>query len=112
MPETLTFTDADQGTSRPAALGQSVTVRLKENPTTGYLWKFQADPGSAIEVLDSDYLSSGNLPGAGGTREFHLRTKKAGSVQLHLTLLRSWEGEGSAVERRDFTLEVSPGASD
>ena len=107
MPETLTLTDADQGASRSAVVGQDVMIRLAENPTTGYRWTLEADPATAVDVLDSPYTPGGSAPGAAGTREFHLRTKAPGSVRLHLKLLRSWQGGGSAVESREFVLQIA-----
>ena len=108
MPETMTLTDADQGASHAVAVGQSVTIRLGENPTTGYRWTLDADPASAVESLGSEYTSGGTAPGAAGTREFQLRAKAPGTVHLHLKLSRSWQGGGSPVESREFTLQVAP----
>lgn len=108
MEQTLLLTVADEGSSREAKVGQPVTLRLEENPTTGYRWSLSAEPASAVEMLDSPYTPGGTAPGAGGMREFHLRTLAPANVHLHLKLWREWQGEGSAVERREFVLQVTP----
>ena len=109
MSQTLVLTEADQGVSRVAAVGQDVTVRLGENPTTGYRWALTAEPAEAVEVSGSEYAPGGSAPGAAGEREFHLGLKGAGTVRLHLKLWREWQGDGSVVERREFLLQVGPG---
>jgi inhibitor of cysteine peptidase len=108
MPETLILTEANQGATSPVAVGQDVTIRLGENPTTGYRWTLEADPQDGIEVVGSEYAPAGVAPGAAGTREFHLRVKAAGSIHLYLKLVRSWESQGSAVDHHEFTLQVVP----
>jgi inhibitor of cysteine peptidase len=93
---------------RPRALevtaGDTITLRLSENPTTGYRW-FWAVTGAAIEA-SYDEFSAGpaSRPGAGGERVIVLRAVAAGRASVLLRLARAWEG-ASAVQA--WAVEVT-----
>lgn len=107
MPETITLTAADAGVSRGAVVGQNVVLQLNENPTTGYRWALDATPPNAIENLASEYLATpGGAIGGGGKRKFSFTTKAPGDIHLRLKLWREWQGEDSATQRYEFTLQV------
>lgn len=107
MPETITLTAADAGVSRDAVVGQNVVLQLNENPTTGYRWALDAKPPNAIENLASEYLATpGGAIGGGGKRKFSFTTKAPGDIHLRLKLWREWQGEDSATQRYEFTLQV------
>ena len=63
MPQTLVLTEADQNSTRTAAVGQNVTIQLAENPTTGYVWALTAEPAKAADVTGSEYALSGRCSG-------------------------------------------------
>jgi len=69
-----------------------ITVKLKENPTTGYHWNLTVSPGLA--VVNDTYISSdptGKLMGAGGTRIWDLTASGTGTQTIHAVYRRSWE---------------------
>ena len=87
--------------------GDRITVRLNENPSTGYQWS-AAPTGEILELASSEVLPGPTTsPGAGGARVIVLRSARAGHGQVHFTLARSWQRE-APIDR--WTLEVDVGA--
>jgi len=100
------FTAPACGNSIDVEAGQVFAVELKENPTTGYRWEFEASPG--LEVVSSSYiLNPGGGAGGGGVRRVLLRADRQGEFALHGKLLRSWLGDSSTITRCDITVRAS-----
>lgn len=69
-----------------------ITVKLNEDPTTGYQWNLTASPG--LTVTTDTFVSSGSsgkLVGAGGTRSRDLTASGTGMHTIHAVYRRSWE---------------------
>jgi inhibitor of cysteine peptidase len=97
---------SDAGTSRPVRLGGLVTVRLPENPTTGYRW--QPDPDDVrLKLVDDSFDGAGLPRGAGGDRVLVFEAVLPGSASLHLAKRRSWES-GEPIEQFSVELDVQP----
>jgi predicted secreted protein len=83
----------------------TLTVRLSENPTTGFRWEI--DVGDGLVIVSNDFArGSSGAPGAGGTRTVVIRAERAGDWPVKATLRRA--GEGSAAQRQcNFTVRVA-----
>ena len=96
-------TALDQGASgRRVELsqGERLTVLLKGNPTTGFLWEVL--PGSEPVLMQQGaarFTPASSLPGAGGSYLFTFQAQQPGSALLHL------------VYRRPFAREAAPAGS-
>ncbi|CAN5554067.1 hypothetical protein BH10PSE4_BH10PSE4_19390 [soil metagenome] len=103
----LTLTEQDNGRRQVARVGDTVELRLSENATTGYRWALDAHDAAFLEALDetADYPSA--AVGSAGEAVFRFRVARAGSGRLSLKYWRSWEGEGSILERFSVTLDVA-----
>ena len=86
-------------------LGDVVTVRLKENPTTGYRWAVEQAGGLQLE--GDRNAGVGPAPGAGGVRELDFRAGTPGDHELRLKQWRDWQGDASVIGR--FLLSVHVG---
>ena len=104
---TISLTQADADRIRTLHVGDSVELRLPENPSTGYRWSINIALADAATLTASRWNAGGPGVGVGGTREFVITVKEPGMVRLHAKLWREWQGEGSAIERREFTLQVA-----
>jgi inhibitor of cysteine peptidase len=102
---TSSLTEADAGTTRIAQRGE-VELHLQENPSTGYRWSVDIAPPEAATVTASHWSPAGTGAGGAGTREFVITIEKPGTVTLRAKLWREWQGEGSVIQRREFTLQV------
>lgn len=98
----MTLTKEDSGRTVKLAPGGVVTIRLPENPTTGYRWAIASDGG--LEAVSDDFETGGPGLGSGGERIFKFRVPKAGSHQLRLKHWRSFEGDSSITERFHVTV--------
>ena len=76
--------------------GTVFTVRLDENPTTGYSWNATTTAG--LTVLNSTYISGGNMPGAGGVHEWKIQATGTGAQEFNATYERSWETFGNETQ--------------
>lgn len=81
-----------------------MTVRLDENPSTGYRWNVETAEG--LEIVGDSFERTGDLIGAGGVRIFQFRPLKAGSHRLGIRKWRDWEGESSIINRFNVTIVV------
>jgi inhibitor of cysteine peptidase len=72
--------------------GSTLTVKLEENPTTGYRWNMSASSG--LRVVNDTYIpsdTSGKLVGSGGTRIWDISADVPGTQQIRALYHRSWE---------------------
>lgn len=85
-----TFSEANNGQSVKVTPGSIVTVRLNENPTTGYSWNWTLAPG--LELVNTSFASNGSgMPGAGGVRTWELKTTANATQAFTAVYKRSWE---------------------
>ena len=105
MPS-LVLTGADASATRDVNRGQTVQLRLAENPTTGYRWSLDIEPPAAATVANSRLEIGGPGIGAGGTRVFTLAINGSGPVKVEAKLWREWQGDGSTIQRQTFALQV------
>ena len=84
--------------------GDVVTVRLKENPTTGYRWAIEQAGGLQLE--DDRNANVGPAPGASGMRELNFRAGAPGDHVLRLKQWRDWQGDASVIGRFQLSVHV------
>jgi inhibitor of cysteine peptidase len=71
---------------------QVITLKLQENPTTGYQWNLTTTSG--LHVLNDTYEpsdTSGKLVGSGGIHQWDISTDTIGEQKIHAVYKRSWE---------------------
>ncbi|WP_375397559.1 protease inhibitor I42 family protein [uncultured Sphingomonas sp.] len=106
----LTLTEADAGRTVTVTPGSDVTVRLTENPSTGYGWTAVAAPG--IEQVGTQAYIADPMPkdagevmvGSGGTAVFRFRVARRGTHVLTLNYARSWESGRAPARTVRFVL--------
>ncbi len=103
--KTITVTQGKSGKSYTLLKGDTLVVKLAENPSTGYAWKTITRP-ACLRAISSKYkpnkiTSDTPLVGGGGKRTFTYRAKAKGKGTLKLVYKRSTEdGSGSAFSLR------------
>jgi inhibitor of cysteine peptidase len=91
------------------ALGKDVRFSLKENPSTGYVWRIDdaASKGmDRVTVVDGGYESGADMPGAPGQHYWTLRANAPGRAMIAFVRQRPWEP--AAVETKRLDLVISP----
>lgn len=90
-------------------VGDAISVRLPENPTTGYSWAIDSLDATRLEAGAASYHGEGVGLGAGGVRTWALGARAPGKTRIELKRWRHWEGDASVVERFAVTLDIKPG---
>ncbi|MBZ5576413.1 MAG: protease inhibitor I42 family protein [Acidobacteriia bacterium] len=96
-------TDQDAGQSVRLSRGELLVITLRENPTTGYRWKVEAN-GEPFCRLTRDNFEPGLALGAEGTHAWRFRAARLGATRIRLTLQRPWKP--AARPARSFVLRV------
>lgn len=91
------------GTIAPAA-GETFTVQLAGNPTTGYEWTVAQIDAAYLRLADSSYAADSSAVGSGGVYTFQFETLQPGATTLGLVYRRSWE---TTAADQAFTLTVN-----
>jgi inhibitor of cysteine peptidase len=96
----------DNGATLTARVGETITLRLAENPTTGFLWRPELEADSNIHLSADRYLGPDQPRGAPGQHHFEFLATRPGVTGLRVVKQRSWEGKPTA----EFvvTLDVRP----
>lgn len=103
----------DHGRRIDVRPGDTVTVRLPENPTTGYQWQVAADSSAALSAIAS-LVHQGFAPattsaaGAGGERTLVFETRVPGQASLRLLSKPSWRGDEATAQVFAVDLIVRP----
>lgn len=100
----MILNDQDKGRNLEVETQTLVTVRLKENPTTGYRWEVETAGG--LEMVGDSFEKTGNAIGSAGVRVFQFRASGTGSHRLSIRNWRDWEGEGSIIDSFYATILV------
>lgn len=89
--------------------GQTVTVSLPSNPTTGFRWTvLDAAPG-VLRSLGPEVYSTpedAGLVGGAGKSLWRYQVYQAGEARLHMTYQRPWETDVAAEKTIDCAIRV------
>ncbi|WP_363348479.1 protease inhibitor I42 family protein [Methylocystis echinoides] len=91
------------------APGASAVIQLKENPSTGYVWRIDEAAGAgldAVAIVDGGRRPGARLPGAPGTHRWTVRALKPGVVIIPFAYQRPWEP--APVETRRIRVVIAP----
>lgn len=100
----ILLTAAQSGFPIKAMVGDELVIQLVENPTSGYRW--QPDSGLQLSAREDLFEPTAGASGAGGVRTLRFFLTSPGRLDLAFSLRRSWEGEGQALQRVVYHLEV------
>jgi inhibitor of cysteine peptidase len=99
--------EADANQRRRVAVGEEVTLRLAENPSTGFRWSEPDYDPNVLQYSSSEYEIGGTRPGAAGVRVVRLRAIAPGASWVRLRSGRPTV-PGSPGERQyEVTIEVT-----
>ena len=99
----MDLNEQDSGRTVKVKQGAIITIRLVENPTTGYRWAVEA--GSRLEQVE-DQNEPGGMIGAAGVRVLRFQAKGIDTHELRLKNWREWEGESSVIGRFNAWIVV------
>lgn len=87
--------------------GDTHTVYLEENPTTGYRWAVYVLDLRVISIEENTFLPPDtNLAGAPGRRKIVVKGQGIGRGELELHNIRSWENNQEPEAKRLYIFRV------
>jgi predicted secreted protein len=92
------------------AQGESLTIALEANPSTGYEWGMVAI-SRGLDLEDQGYTPDQPIAvGSGGTRTFvvspNFTATPGSSHKVHLAYFRPWEGPSASAKELEVTITV------
>ncbi|MCC7161812.1 MAG: protease inhibitor I42 family protein [Anaerolineae bacterium] len=105
-----TLTEQDNGKPVSLKAGDTMTVQLASNPSTGYSWQVISDNAAVLEQVGEPQFDLGSktpMPGAGGTETFTFRAVGAGTTTLTLLYSRPWERGTKPTPQNTWTADVT-----
>jgi inhibitor of cysteine peptidase len=87
-----------------AAIGETFAIALAGNPTTGYTWQAEVDPGY-VELVDETFEPAGEGVGSGGQEVLRFRALTPGNSEINCEYRRPWDKK--ARESKRFRIEIA-----
>ena len=104
---------ADSADAVHVKVGETFTIKLASNPTTGFRWLLdltrEAEDAAVVSKVSDDYVADAHAPGmvgVGGTERWTFRAEKPGSMVLPFVYRRAWEKGVAPAEQRMITVQV------
>ena len=114
-PRHYDLTDKDSGRTLHLDRGDTFSIQLVSNPTTGYLWQFGTPPyDESVMILRGDkYIQpQEQLCGAPGTRSLSFLAEGSGRTGLRLIYVRPWEKNRPPAQEFNLMVIVKDGTED
>lgn len=103
-PTTPVLDMDDSGSTLEVEVGDTFTVNLHGNPSTGFTWLVEDYDETMVFMADQSYTeNSSSRVGAGGEFTFEFEATRVGATDLELRYRRSWEEKPA---ERVFTLHL------
>lgn len=106
VPKEVQVDQASNGKAFRLFVGQILSLRLLENPSTGFQWIVEENESSPLEQKESMFRPTPGGPGAGGTRVFRFLAKGIGLVRLKLMCQRPWFAPSKPSETFSINLRI------
>lgn len=97
---------ADSGAIK---VGDTFTIRLEANHTTGYSWSLADNKSDIVEKVSDvyePYETAGNVVGSGGTEIWTFKAVAKGQATLNFQYTRPWEKGIPPVKAETYTIIV------
>lgn len=96
----------DDGREITLQKGQTLSIKLAANPTTGYSWEFVESEGAILQqVGEPEFEADSDLLGAPGTQTLRFETVETGQMELRLVYQRPWKTDVEPL--KTFTVQVT-----
>ena len=99
--------ESEHGSRITAVVGDTVILRLAENPTTGYRWS--ATCAANLIPSGDSFVQDAPAIGAGGSRILRFTAVAGGTAAIEATLLCPWQQDHSKNVTFKVFIEVAQG---
>lgn len=90
--------------------GETITVSLPSNPTTGYSWSLcsKNTRNTIVGITEAEYKpNQPQLAGSGGTQTWQITGKKRGSAHIKFEYRRPWEKSVTPAQIKRYLFTVN-----
>jgi inhibitor of cysteine peptidase len=98
---------AEAGQRHRVAIGEEITIRLAENPSTGFRWTEPEYDPDVLEYLGSEFEAGGTRPGAAGTEVIRLRAAAPGESSIRIRNVRPTVPGSPGESQFELTISVT-----
>lgn len=103
----IRIAEAYNGQTLSLKQGDTLTLSLAGNPTTGYNWELNELDQSILEQQgETEYKAGSTLLGAGGVYTFTFKAVAPGSTTLMVIYYRSFEKDVPPIDTFEMTITV------
>lgn len=109
------LTEKDSGRTLHLNKGDTLTLHLNANPSTGYLWKFGSPPyDESVVILRGDRYThpAELLAGSPGKRVLTFVPSASGRTGIRLIYVRPWEKGAAPAKEFNLLLIVKDGSEE
>jgi len=102
-------TDSDKGSAVHLRTGDTLEVRLKSNPSTGYMWYVHPRSTPLMKLVHQSETEPADrvpVPGRPIYQVFEFQAMGTGSGVLLLHYVRSWEPPSASEQRFDLHVSI------
>ncbi len=85
-------------------VGDTYTVVLDSNQSTGYSWAPTFD-SALLELVDQEFTASTTMLGAAGQEHIRFRALAKGTTEVRFAYQRAWEGNAERVATYQFNIK-------
>jgi inhibitor of cysteine peptidase len=105
----IVVTEAQNGATTALNVSNTITLKLPENGTTGYLWNLTVTPG--LKITNDTFVpavTAKDVVGAGGVRVWEITAMQTGEQKIQGIYKRPWEATVGNETMFNMTISVSP----
>jgi inhibitor of cysteine peptidase len=106
--KTILCDESDNNTRVQLYVGDTLSVRLKSNVTTGYSWNIAELPNSLRAVDSKSESGKSGRVGEGGFQFFTFNATKPGQSTLKLNYFRPFEKDSPPAKTYHLSISVEP----
>ncbi|WP_060508416.1 protease inhibitor I42 family protein [Pseudomonas sp. NBRC 111124] len=110
QPKQTVELDAESECPKRLQVGQSLTLTLPSNPTTGYRWLVQNPASNVLQSLGPEVYSAPEdvgIVGGSGISTWRYQARAAGGGHLVLVYQQPWAPEVRPVQTFDCAIKVN-----
>lgn len=85
-------------------VGETYTVVLDSNPSTGYSWQPAFDT-ALLELVNQEFTASSTMLGASGQEHIEFKALAKGTAEVRFAYQRAWEGNAERVVTYRFIIK-------
>lgn len=97
-------TENFNGQTIEMTVGESLEIRLQENPTTGFRWQLIADDGAVCALISDAFEGPGGPLGRGGEHGWLFKALEPGECDIEFHYRRRWMSAAKPV--RTFRIHI------